>query len=146
MTNQVFLALRKTDAKGFASLFSKATRARIMTSYPHAGIVTNGTLYHITARYGMTAEKFKNSQDWDLFHVDAIDSEVLKRYNEHKAAKYDWLSLLGFVLPWRVSVSKWLYCYEWSYLAITGNLPKERITPEKLLTFSLGKYGSIKTG
>lgn len=140
MKDQVFLALRKTDAKGIAKVFSKLTRLRLITKYPHAGIVINGVLYDITARNGMNASPLINADEWSLFCVDVKAFDVLKRYNEHVNAKYDWLSLLGFILPWRVTVSSWLYCYEWAYLAITGSLPKNRITPEELLTFSLGQY------
>jgi hypothetical protein len=140
MKQDVFLALRKTDAPGIGKIFSKLTRARIITKYPHAGIMINGTLLHITAKNGMRADREINLKDWEFFCVDADSSEVIKRFEEHKSAKYDWLSLLAFVLPWRVSVSKWLYCYEWCYLALTGIVPKRRITPEELLTYSRGRY------
>jgi len=140
MKQEVFLALRKTDAPGIAKLFSKFTRLRLITQYPHAGIMINGTLLHITAKHGMRADRGLDLSDWEFFCVDASASEVIKRYEQHINAKYDWVSLLAFVLPWRVSVSKWLYCYEWCYLALTGNLPKRRITPEELLTYSRGRY------
>ena len=43
-----------------------------------------------------------------------------------------WLSLLAFVLPWRVRNSDWLYCYEWCWYVQTGQMPIERVTPEDL--------------
>lgn len=138
----VYLALRKTDAPGFMPrLFSRLTRGRLLTKYPHAGIVVHKDLYHITASRGMHMVYGFNSDGWDLFHVDVDATAVVKRYALNIKAKYDWVSLLAFVLPWRVSVRSWLYCYEWCYLAITGELPGKRVTPEDLLTFSKGAYG-----
>ena len=44
-----------------------------------------------------------------------------------------WLALLlAFVLPWRVSDRKRLYCFEWCALAM-GLQVAGRITPELLL-------------
>lgn len=138
----VYIALRKTDAPGLVpGLFSKLTRGRLITKYPHAGVIVDGSLLHITARDGMHATSDYRLADWDLFRVDVPASLVLKRFADCIGCRYDWLSLLGFVLPWRVSVRDWLYCYEWVFLAVSGELPGRRVTPEDLLTFSKGKHG-----
>jgi hypothetical protein len=47
--------------------------------------------------------------------------------------KYDWLGILGFQLPRFIHDKRKMYCFEWNYLAMTGSLPKSRVTPEKLL-------------
>jgi hypothetical protein len=141
---QPMLALRKTDAPGLLpKLFSVLTRARLITRYPHAGIVIDGILYHSTLADGLHYESFKalRPDEWDLFLIDAPSSVVLERYLKVSGAKYDWLSLLAFVVPWRVSVSEWLYCYEWAWYAITGELPGRRVSPEDLLTLTKGRYG-----
>ena len=138
----VYIALRKTDAPGLVpGLFSRLTRARLVTNYPHGGVIVDGELLHITARDGMHATSDYRLADWDLFRVGVESSLVRKRFHDCIGCKYDWLSQLSFVLPWRVSVRDWLYCFEWIFLAVTGELPGRRVTPEDLLTFSEGKYG-----
>lgn len=142
MNESVFLALRKTDAPGFIpKLFSKLTRARLITRYPHAGIVIDNVIYHSTFADGLHSELF-DADGWQLFAIDVSIQEVLQRYIKVSGARYDWLSLMAFVVPWRVSVSKWMYCYEWCWYAITGDLPNRRVTPEDLLTYSRGLHGS----
>lgn len=139
--SKALLALRKTDSPGFLpGLFSKLTRARLITKYPHSGIAVGGILYHTTLSNNLHASEF-NPAHWDVFVVDVDHKTVIERYEQNSGAKYDWFSLLGFVLPWRVSVNRWLYCYEWCFLAITGKLPGSRVTPEDLLTLSRGRYG-----
>ena len=138
----VFLALRTTDAPGaLPKLFSWLTRARLITKFPHAGIVIGSRLYHANAAKGLHSEEF-NPDGWSLFYLDVSAHIVLNRFAKVAGAKYDWLSLLAFVVPWRVSVSKWMYCYEWCWYALTGELPRKRVTPEDLLTFSRGLHGS----
>jgi len=136
------LALRKTDPKGFfPKLFSRLTRLRLMTRYPHGGIVVDGVLYHATFKNQLNCEDF-NPDGWDLFHVPVNRNVVLLRFFRSYGAKYDWISLLAFIVPWRVSMSEWFYCYEWCWFALTGEMPKRRITPEDLLTLSGGRYGN----
>jgi hypothetical protein len=143
MSKPVFIALRKTNAPGFLpGVFSRLVRARLITRYPHAGIVVGGRLLHITAKEGMHSTNLHDPHNWDLFRVDVDPLLVLERFNGLIGCKYDWISLLAFVLPWRVSVSHWLYCYEWVSYALTGELPGRRVTPEDLLTFSKGKDGN----
>ena len=42
----VYLALRHRDPPGVLGLFADLIRWRLVTDYPHAGIVVGGTLYH----------------------------------------------------------------------------------------------------
>ena len=143
MNQGVYLALRRTNSPGtLPGLFSRLTKARLITKYPHAGVVVDGRLLDITAKYGMRSTVLAHPDEWDMFHVDVDGPLVVERFHEFSRCKYDWVSLLAFVLPWRVSVRQWLYCYEWAFVALTGDLPGRRVTPEDLLTFSKGKYGS----
>lgn len=128
-----YLALRKTSPPGLLpTLFAKLTKARLVTQYPHAGIVMDGTLYHATFADGVHSSPFNNS-GWDVFKIDISQELLLERFKSVKGAKYDWFSLWAFVLPFRVSMGKWFYCYELVYLMMTGNVPIQRITPEDLL-------------
>ena len=59
------------------------------------------------------------------------------RFADHVGTRYDWFSLLAFVLPWRVRDKSRMYCYEWCWLAMTGEHPSCRVTPEMLLVEAL---------
>lgn len=137
----VNLGLRRTDAPGLLPrAFSRLTRWRLHTAYPHAGIVAGGLLYHSTFAHGLAAERFDESAaaDWLLVPLGGIEADdVVAWYEALRGAKYDWFSLLGFVLPWRVSKRSWLYCYEWAHTVMTGQLARERITPELLLSLAI---------
>jgi hypothetical protein len=129
----VYLALRTTSLHGFfPRLFAAVTRWRLQTIFPHSGIVVDETLYHTNKKNGLHEVPFE-SEGWELYPIKKTPEEVKALFEAFKGAKYDWFGLLAFILPWRVSKSDWLYCYEWSYLVITGKVPNTRITPEILL-------------
>lgn len=131
----VYLALRKTDNPSFfGGWFNRLTRWRLHTDYPHSGIVIGGDLYHTTYKDGLHREDF-NAQGWELFATDSDAGYVRAAFNARKGAAYDAFSLLAFILPWRVRDSRRLYCYEWSWLALTASNPSDRVTPEKLLAY-----------
>jgi hypothetical protein len=141
-----YLALRKTPPSGLLQvLFAKLTMARLVTRYPHAGIVMGGTLYHATFAHGVHSIPF-DSAGWDLFKIDIPQELLLNRFKSVKGARYDWFSLLAFVLPFRVSMGKWLYCYELAYLMMTGDIPIQRITPEDLLRIAYATHESTRNG
>lgn len=130
----VALALHNANAPGMAGLFSMATRARLVTNWPHAGMVVDGVLMHATLANGLHATAFTGGSGWDLIELpEQIAPQVLDAFARHKGAKYDAVSLLAFLLPWRVSDSRRVYCYEWCWLAMMGENPHWRVTPELLL-------------
>ena len=142
----IYLALRKTPPSGLLQvLFARLTMARLVTRYPHAGIVMGGTLYHATLSNGVHSMPFENA-GWDLFKIDISQELLLNRFKTVKGASYDWFSLLAFVLPFRVSMGKWFYCYELAYLMMTGNIPIQRITPEDLLRIAYATNESTRDG
>lgn len=127
------LALRRTDPPGLPGLFAKATRARLLTQWPHAGMVIDGILTHATLAGGLHMERW-NPAGWDVVQLPDSCAPILRqRYQQRAGARYDALSLLAFVAPWRVSDSRRLYCYEWCWYAMTGANPHWRVTPEQLL-------------
>lgn len=130
------LALRKSNAGSFLhKLFNIATRWRLHTVYPHSGIVIGNQLYHTTYSNGLHAVDF-DPEGWELFDVGGSDSYAVSAFNALRGSDYDAISLLAFLLPWRVRDSRRLYCYEWCWLAMTGENPSRRITPEMLLARS----------
>lgn len=128
-----YLALRKTAPPGFfAKAFFYLTRARLLTRYPHCGIVIGDTLYESTAAKGVHSSSFVNN-GWDLFPIDINPGIVASRFAEVENSAYDWFSLLGFVLPWRVTAKQWWYCYELGFYLLTGESPTKKVVPETLL-------------
>ena len=131
----VYLALRHTSPKGFfPRLFAELTKTRLVTQYPHAGIVIDGVLYEATFKHGVHSTKF-DPTGWHLFTIDKVSkTNLLARFKQFEGRPYDWFSLLAFVLPFRASVSQWLYCYELCSVMLDGHNPSKRVTPEILLT------------
>ena len=141
----VALALCNQNAPGLPGLFSLATRARLVTQWPHAGMVVNGVLMHSNLANGLHASTFTGGSGWDLIGLpDAIAPQVQGLFDKYKGAQYDAISQLAFVLPWRVSDGGRLYCYEWCYLAMTGQNPHWRMTPEQLL-FAATQINEVKS-
>jgi hypothetical protein len=129
-----YLACRTTKPKGFFRvLFASYTKWKLQTQYPHAGIVKDGVLYHANFAHDMMKEPF-HPEGWDLYPIDDKDVEAL--FEKHKTAKYDWFSLLAFVFPFRFTKAKWLYCFEWCYIVMTGELPRGRVTAEMLIVMA----------
>ena len=133
------LALRTgpaTDAKRMHVLASHIIKARIVTDYPHAGIVIGDTLYHASAKGGLQAVPYTPA-NWVLIDLgDSRNTEALALFDKHQGAGYDWISLLAFAFI-TARDSKRFYCYEWCYLAMTGKNPTTRVTPETLLKLAL---------
>ena len=141
----VALALCNQNAPGLPGLFSLATRARLVTQWPHAGMVVNGVLMHANLANGLHASSFAGGPGWDLISLpDASGPLVLEQFERYKGAQYDAISQLAFVLPWRISDSARMYCYEWCYLAMTGQNPHWHMTPEQLL-FAASRINEVKS-
>ncbi len=74
---------------------------------------------------------------WDLYNLpDWLAPQAYRLFIQYQGAKYDWLSLLSFIGLKENEDSK-LYCFEWCYLAMTGQFPQGRVTPEVLLELAL---------
>jgi hypothetical protein len=91
-------------------------------------------MYHATAKDGLHVSFYK-PEEWDLIPIKLSAEDVTSQFKE---TKYDWFSLLWFILPFRASKRSWLYCYEWCWLCMTRQLPTQRVTPENLLALALG--------
>jgi hypothetical protein len=135
----VYLALRKTDSPGFLQgLFSKYTRWRLKTDYPHCGIAVGGRLCHATFKNNLHWSDF-DPAEFDLFETNVSEVEIYERYELAKNYKYDWLALLAFLIPIKIGEKNLLYCLEWAWFALTGILPEKEITAERLLVQSWPK-------
>ncbi len=133
-----YLALKYAKPPGFfKGAFHTLTRARLLTRYPHSGIVQDGMLMHSNLSKGLHREPF-DPAGWLLIPITpAIDPATA--FELLKGTPYDWFSLLAFILPWRVRNRDWLYCYEVCWYVQTGQMPIERVTPEDLAIEALRK-------
>jgi hypothetical protein len=129
-----YLALRHTSPPGLIQgLFSQLTKTRLVTQYPHAGIVIDGVLYEATFKHGVQSAKFDQT-GWDLFTINKVNkTDLLARFKQVEGRPYDWFSLLAFIVPFRASMAQWFYCYELCSFMLDGNIPNQRVTPEILL-------------
>jgi hypothetical protein len=128
------LALRKgpaLDANALGKFSAQAIKLRLVTNYPHSGIVIGGVLYHATAQHGVIVEPF-DPEGWVTFDIGGDDQRALWLFDEQKGKGYDWISLFAFVMVNASDSQRW-YCYELSYYMMTGKRPSDRVTPETLL-------------
>lgn len=158
----MYLALRRgaaTDAKLLDHFFLWVIRERLVTDYPHAGIVIGGRLYHATARHGFCEAEYTPAR-WELYALgNRRDEEALALAQELLSSKtgYDFVELLDFT-PLRLLVKlarmvpalrRWLdgrlYCYQWCWLAMTGAFPSRRVTAEALLALLMSRLPASKT-
>lgn len=124
------------DATLFAKIADSLIKLRLVSNYCHGGVVVGDTVLHSTTK-GLHSIEFDPSE-WESIDLgEKLDSIVLQRYAKWKGAKYDWFSLLAFVLPGRISDARRLYCFEWCWLALTGITPTYRVTPEMLLRVAI---------
>lgn len=80
-------------------------------------LAPNGLCYSSSFRDGGVRHKYVDvrSGRWVLYTVPATQAEIDAHYQwffDHRDDKYDVASLAGFVLPWRVSDSKRVFCTE----------------------------------
>jgi len=130
------LALRTQPASGrlIDKLAHWIIKARLVTQYPHAGIVISGRLYHATARDGITSNEY-NQDSWVIVDIGGDDELALSVFAKMEGGRYDWFSLLAFV-GIKARDSKAAYCYELCYHMRTGKHPVDRVTPETLIAFA----------
>jgi hypothetical protein len=132
------IAFRHTPAKGCMHRVTAAyIKWKLKTDYPHAGVVVDEHVLHCTLRYGLHFTRH-DSSEWLIIDMPSrTDEQVLELYDAWKGARYDWASLLPFALPVVVRNREQLYCYEWVWLAMTGESPEFPVTPEKIMQYLL---------
>ena len=137
----IYVAFRRTAPVG-AAWWQRAlcalVRWRLVSQWCHAGIVCDGVLHHVTVPDGLTSTDDWTPSRWDLYPLpDECKAALQVTLRRYAGAKYDWFSLLAFILPgrhWRDSSR--LYCFELP-AEVLGMPVKRRITPERLLDMTL---------
>ena len=133
----VYIAFRRTAPAG-AAWWQRAlcamVRWRLVSQWCHAGVVCDGVLHHVTVTDGLTSTDDWTPARWELFALPDSARDVLQTaLQAHAGARYDWFSLLAFLLPGRWSDRRRLYCFELPALVL-GISTRQRVTPEKILT------------
>jgi hypothetical protein len=135
----MLLALRPTpatDAKWIDKASHWTIKTRLVTQYPHGGIVIGKTLYHSTARKGVHSVSEWSPERWVLFDVGGDDVAALARFKEREGNGYDWIGLLPFIgVPG--SDKDRDYCFELAFYMMTGVRPGRLVTAEALLAISM---------
>ena len=140
----LYLALRR-DAASNATWWQRAlcalVRWRLVSQWCHAGVICDGVLHHVTVTDGLTSTDDWTPNRWDLIELPGSARDVLQTaLQAHAGAKYDWFSLLAFILPGRWSDGKRLYCFELPAIVL-GMDTRQRVTPERLLLARICKGG-----
>lgn len=134
----IYLALRKRPKSNNLIYWIShlAIKFRIVSAYSHGGMFDGVYLYDVTATDNMSKHVLEDKENWDFFVAPVTYDELEVRYLKYMKYKYDWFSLLAF-LGLKARDSDRLYCFEWCHIAITGENPSFKVTPEKLLALCL---------
>lgn len=139
------LALRHTDPPGLLGVFAKLIRWRLVTAYPHAGVVAGPAgLAHATLADGVHWSETP-ADGWLLLPTAVPLGVALARIGQRMGRPYDWASLLAFVLPVSVRWSRADYCFEFCWFVLKGELPKGRVTAEQLLALVAQQLAAQQT-
>jgi hypothetical protein len=130
----VYLALRVVPPPGFwQGVFAALTRWRLVTAYPHAGVVVDGQLVHSTLAHGVHADIY------DAFAMAAVADHARADARAWTASGIAWVFhttgsvCLAFVLPLSMRWSKGDYCFEFCWYVLTGQKSTGLVTAEQLL-------------
>lgn len=130
----VHLALRHRDPPGLRGLFAKLIRLRLVTAYPHGGVVAGATLFHSTLAEGVHPQDAPTAADgWLLLPTTVPMDVAMERIGQRVGLPYDWISLFAFILPVSIRWSRADYCFEFAWFVLTGEKPTSRVTAEQLL-------------
>jgi hypothetical protein len=74
-----------------------------------------------------------NSSLWEYVNIDIDFNVLLKIYQSTIGAKYDYLGILGFILPLQDKKNRW-FCGEWcsNVVKCSGNKKMYLYNPSKL--------------
>jgi hypothetical protein len=110
-------------------------------SYSHTELIIDGYMYSTSPRDGEVRAKKHNFDEniWDYVEIDNVEiPKVIEFFKMTKDQRYDWLGILGFVVPLKDRTNRW-FCSEWvsNALKIAGcrKLWKQepsKISPNKL--------------
>jgi len=83
--------------------------------YSHTELIIDGYMYSTSPRDKTVRKKehIYNEDIWDYVEVGNVDvDKILTFFEMTKNQKYDWLGILGFIIPFKDRTDKW-FCSEW---------------------------------
>lgn len=142
----MLMALQHTQVNPtlWSRIFAILVRIRLVTRFPHGGIVEGGMLRHCNFKLGLHEIAF-NPKGWLVVEVPDLVEDGDQLFDVHKGMGCDLFSLFTFVLPANFRDSSRIYCFEWMWWRMTGVNPDFRVTGEMLLEPALilnGKAGA----
>lgn len=119
--------------KGKDDLLDRLVQWWTKSPYSHCELVIDGVAYSSSPRDGGMRTKVIdfNPNHWDIIPISADKDACKKWFNDRLGAKYDWLGLLGFIIPMRLESPYRWFCSE--AIASALGLPHPwKITPDTL--------------
>jgi hypothetical protein len=105
-------------------------------------ISPHGLCWSASLRDGGVRQKWIDlaSGRWELVTIPGDKAAAVAWFEAHRGAPYDWFGLLGWVVPWRMSVQRWWYCSE-SCGAAAGLPPDttRRLSPSDLYRWAVAQ-------
>lgn len=139
----------KIGFKRGSKFYSPIVRAFTTSQWSHAVLLIRGRIYESTALRGKyyksgvrdypSTPEIEAEYEWFDSCVD--ENHALRRYEKIKNCKYDYASLLSFLLL-KVRDSKRYYCYEAVLYMMLGRVD-ERATSETILAWEMRLRGNL---
>ena len=141
MSQQIYLASYKGNEGGFQGLVSKGIRFITRGKYSHSEVcIGNPFLSKVLcvtsagSEGGVKARNLAYRQDqWDLVLLEKVtEQDVTKWYQQNAGAKYDFIGVIRFMIPFVANEhkTKW-FCSE-AVAAIMGMVEPWRYDPSTL--------------
>lgn len=120
--------------KGREAFLDKLVQWWTNSPYSHCEIVVDEISYSSSPRDGGVRPRgiIFNPEHWDFLTLTQADAQsIVAWFQAHRGAKYDWLGLLGFVLPHPINSPDRWFCSEACAAALGLALPWT-LTPQDL--------------
>lgn len=119
--------------KGPGRLFDKLIRWWTGSPYSHVAIIVAGQCFEADAWQGKVVSRpwanNYNPDNWDMVDIEH-DTSPASWLADQVGKRYDYLGILGFLIPWRFDVESWWYCSELA--AAWLNLDPSELSPGEL--------------
>jgi hypothetical protein len=101
--------------------------------YSHCEVVIDGYSYSSSARDGGVRRKriVYNPKHWDFVQVNLDQLACLQWFAAHDGQKYDYLGVLGFVLPYQIGQTDRWFCSE-ALAVVLGLSAQPLVSPSAL--------------
>ena len=120
----------------FSSVFDELIAWWTNGEYSHVELIINDYMYSTDPKTGIV-RKTQHYFDYLIYDYITIDipyvNNILKFYEMTKGNKYDWIGLVGFIIPFKDRTDLW-FCSEWvgNALKISGCEKLFKYEPSKL--------------